>query len=236
MKENNIEIELNLLLPEIHNDDDECLIRLKDALLSRKGITHVHLERNDDKPRICIHYNPNLISLSSVRRIAQKTGASLSNQYQHERIPFEGMDTADQAPILRRELERIPGMLHADVNYAAGLAFVAYDSETLLPTKITKTMLGMGIRPVEWPPTTEEDEHDHGSAPAFLPHWVQERWALILVGLAGLFLIIGWAGENFFSLNENVSLVFFLLAYLAGGYDIATHALPGLFKGKFDTK
>ena len=235
MEENNIEIELNLLLPEINSGDDECLIRLKDTLLSRKGITHIHLERDENKPRICIHYNPNLISLASVRRIAQKAGASLSNQYQHERIPFEGMDTADQAPILRRELERIPGMLHADVNYAAGLAFVAYDSETLSPAKIAKTMLGMGIRPIQWHPATEESEHDHGSAPKFLPHWVQKRWALILVGMAGLFLLIGWAGEFFFNLNENISLFFFLLAYLAGGYDIATHALPGLVKGKFDT-
>jgi Cd2+/Zn2+-exporting ATPase len=235
MTENNIEIELNLLLPEIHNDDDECLIRLKDSLLARKGITHVHLERDGDTPRICIHYNPNLISLASVKHTAQKTGASISNRYLHERIPFEGMDTADQAYILRRKLERIPGMLHADVNYAAGLIFVAYDSENLLPAKIAKKILGMGIRPLDWPPQAEEDEHDHGSAPAFLPHWVQERWALILVGLAGLFLLGGWVGETFFYLPERITLIFFLLAYLAGGYDIATHALPGLIKGKFDT-
>lgn len=235
MEENNIKIELNLLLPEINSDDDECLVRLKDTLLSRKGITHIHLELNENKPRICIHYNPNLISLASVRRIAQKAGASLSNQYHHERIPFEGMDTADRAPILRRELERIPGMLHADVNYAAGLAFVAYDNEILRPKKLADAMLGMGIRPIEWPSTMEEGEHDHGSAPRFLPLWVQKRWALLLVGMAGLFLLIGWVGDVFFNLNENFSLFFFLLAYLAGGYDIATHALPGLLKGKFDT-
>ena len=136
MKEKNVEIELNLLWPEIHDGNDACLSHLKDTLLSHKGISHVHLEQGDDNPKICIHYNPNLISLSSVRRIAQKTGTSLSNQCQHERIPFTGMDTADQAPILRRDLEHLPGMLHADVNYAAGLAFIAYDSETLPPEKM----------------------------------------------------------------------------------------------------
>jgi Cd2+/Zn2+-exporting ATPase len=236
MTEQNIEIEINLLLPEIHTDD-ECLTRLKDALLSQRGITHVHLEGEDNSPRLCIHYNPNLISLAAVRRTAKKAGASISNRYQHDQIPFEGMDRADEAPILRRELERTPGMLHAEVNYAAGLAFVAYDSNTLHPEKIVKTMLGMGIKPLDWPSPVEEHEHehDHGSAPAFLPHWMQERWALILVGLAGLFLLIGWVGSTFFNLDENIALVFFILSYLAGGYDIATHAIPGLLKGRFDT-
>ena len=43
------------------------------------------------------------------------------------------------------------------------------------------------------------------------------------------------AGETFFGLAPEVAWFFYLLAYLAGGYDIATHAVPGLLKGKFDT-
>ncbi len=80
-----------------------------------------------------------------------------------------------------------------------------------------------------------EEAHDHGSAPAFLPHWMQEQWTLILVGLAGVFLLMGWAGERWFGLPANVALVFYILAYIAGGYDIATHAIPALFRGRFDT-
>jgi Cd2+/Zn2+-exporting ATPase len=57
----------------------------------------------------------------------------------------------------------------------------------------------------------------------------------LLVAAAGLFLIIGWIGETFLGLASQVALLFYILAYFAGGYDIATHALPGLFKGKFDT-
>lgn len=64
---------------------------------------------------------------------------------------------------------------------------------------------------------------------------MQEQWTMILVALAGLFLIIGWAGESFFGLSENIALVFYILAYIAGGYDVATHAVPGLLRGKFDT-
>ncbi len=80
-----------------------------------------------------------------------------------------------------------------------------------------------------------EDEHNHGSAPHFLPHRIQKYWTLILVVLAGLFFLIGWVGESFPGMPSQVALVFFILAYLAGGYDITVHAIPGLFKGKFDT-
>ncbi len=90
---------------------------------------------------------------------------------------------------------------------------------------------------VEPPAEQAEDHsgHGHDNAPGFLPHWIQERWELLLVGLAGLFLITGWVGETFLGLAASTALVLYILSYIAGGYDIATHAIPGLFKGKFDT-
>ncbi len=42
MTEKIIEIEIPLLLPEIEDSCDDCLIRLQDALRFRKGILHVH--------------------------------------------------------------------------------------------------------------------------------------------------------------------------------------------------
>jgi len=72
-------------------------------------------------------------------------------------------------------------------------------------------------------------------APTIMPNWVQERWDIILVILAGSFFLAGWLGETFFGLPANAALVFYLLAYVAGGYDITIQAIPALFKGKFDT-
>ncbi|MCC6458299.1 MAG: cadmium-translocating P-type ATPase [Caldilineaceae bacterium] len=159
-------------------------------------------------------------------------------------------------------------MLHANVNYAAGLLYVAYDSEQLALETIEQFVHKWGVRLLNRAPNqaqpgalpsaqshvhpipkardaeqahAEEQTgeahagHDHGSAPTFLPHWMQDRWTLILVALAGLFLLIGWAGERFFSLPEGVAFIFYLLSYVAGGYDVATHALPGLLRGRFDT-
>ncbi len=235
MSENTVEIEVTLLLPEVEDERDDCLVRLQDALRTRKGITHVHAERDEPPLRLCIHFDPNRISLDAVQRMAHEVGGNFAARYRHERIPFSGMTSADEAVMLRRSLEAVPGVLHASVNYAAGLAFVAYDARVATQEDIARRMRDFGVTPLDWPPEAHDHDHDHGSAPGFLPHWVQERWELLLVGLAGLFLLAGWLGERYWGLPEQAALGFYLLAYLAGGYDIATHALPGLFKGHFDT-
>ena len=78
-------------------------------------------------------------------------------------------------------------------------------------------------------------DHDHGGAPEFLPHWMQERWTFLTVAAAGVFLAVGFFGETFFGLPHAVALTCYVLAYIAGGYDVAREALPALFRGKFDT-
>lgn len=83
-------------------------------------------------------------------------------------------------------------------------------------------------------PSTTKPDHDHGNAPPFLPHWMQERWTALTVAVAGLALAIGFFGEKFLGLPESVALGFYVLSYLAGGYDAARAALPALFRGKFD--
>lgn len=83
-------------------------------------------------------------------------------------------------------------------------------------------------------PVKSEPDHDHSFARPFLPHWMQERWTALTVSVAGLALMIGFFGEKFFGLPSSVALGFYVLSYLAGGYDVARAALPALFRGKFD--
>lgn len=79
-----------------------------------------------------------------------------------------------------------------------------------------------------------ENEHEHGGAPKFLPHWMQERWTALTVAVAGVALAVGFFGERFFELPHAMVLGFYLLAYVAGGYDVAREAVPALLRGKFD--
>ncbi len=90
-----------------------------------------------------------------------------------------------------------------------------------------KTESGAGER-------SHDHEHEHGGAPHFLPHWMQERWTVLTVAVAGLALVIGFFGEKYFGLPHSVALAFYILSYVAGGYDFACAALPALLRGKFD--
>jgi Cd2+/Zn2+-exporting ATPase len=284
-----LQINLTLLLPEM-DIDDECTHLLADRLATVRGVEKAHIVRHNGSADLCLHYDPNLLALPKLERLAHEAGAQVSSDYRHETLPFIGLETADSAELLGQALSELPGMLHATVNYAAGLIYVAYDIRQLDRDTIEEAVNHWGARllPVESPTTlktqtdtaslplpeahheelahvhdgqgehehashdhTDHDHHahdhsdhahnhdhighDHGSAPAFLPHWMQERWTLTLVTLAGLFLLIGWVGESFFAMPSTVAIIFYLLAYVAGGYDVATHALPGLLRGKFDT-
>ncbi|HRN51108.1 MAG TPA: heavy metal translocating P-type ATPase [Anaerolineales bacterium] len=241
--ENKVKLELNLVLPQIDAADD-CASHLTQRLSAQRGISQAHITQELGSAQLCLHYDPNLISLASVERLAQKAGAEVSSRYRHEQIAFSGLNVADAALAVQRQLEALPGMLHANVNYAAGLIFLAYDTQQLSASSVRQTLHSMGVREVASSASAQTEEvhehahghgHDHGSAPTFLPHWMQERWTLILVAFAALFFLAGWLGPRLFGFSPATSNLFYILAYLAGGYDVATHALPALFKGKLDT-
>lgn len=248
--ESTTQLELKLILPEL-DSQDECVDILTTRLNQQRGIEKAHIVHENGEARLCLHYNPNLISLATVQRLAHDAGAEINQRYRHEQIPFRGMHSADAALKLERQLKQLKGMIHASVNYAAGVIFVAYDSEVLQRANIERTIRSMGVDLIASTGPSQqriahegehdhEDEagghgHDHGSAPAFLPHWMQERWTLILVGLAAVFFLTGWLGERFLGFTPLTANVFYILAYIAGGFDVATHAIPALFKGKLDT-
>jgi Cd2+/Zn2+-exporting ATPase len=238
-----LKLDLSLLLPDMEAGD-RCITFLTDHLNTMRGIEEAHIVRHNGTAEVCIHYDPNLVPLARVERLARQAGGEISERYQHDTMPFSGLNTADAAWTLEQALASLEGVLHANVNYAAGLISVAYDTQIADREQIQKIIRRYGVRIV--PPKTKaakprrkehekERDHAHGSTPSFLPHWVQELWTLLLVGIAGITFLIGWTGQTFWGLSESVALMFFVTAYIAGGYDIAIHALPGLLKAKFDT-
>ncbi len=227
------ELDLTLLLPQIETDD-QCVQMLSARLAVTRGVAKAHITRENGKANLCLHYDPDQVSLAKIQRLAREAGGQIGARYRHETLTVSGLDAADAAASLTDVLGGLNGMLHAQVNYAAGLAFVAYDGEVLAQSQIVQVMRGMGYHVVS-PTEGKSESHDHGSAPAFLPHLLQEHWTYLLVGLAGLFMLVGWLGETILDMNSPLVLAFFVLSYVAGGYDIATHAIPGLLKGKFDT-
>src|SRR3972149_919285 len=102
--EKTIELEIPLLLPGIENEKDECLVRLETSFLNYKGIRRAHIERDKSPVDLCLHYDPNLLTLSDVKRLAERAGAQIINRYPHESVPTEGMDCSDCALVIEHSV------------------------------------------------------------------------------------------------------------------------------------
>jgi Cd2+/Zn2+-exporting ATPase len=110
-------------------------------------------------------------------------------------------------------------VLNARVNYAAGMVWIEYDTTLIRRRTILRLIRVLGYRVVE-------DERET---------WWRRNWELMLIGLAGLLLLLAWAGETFLGLERPAAIGLYLLAYLAAGYNVARHALSALLRLHFDT-
>jgi Cd2+/Zn2+-exporting ATPase len=214
-----LKLEIELLLPQVPDERDGCVARLQKGLAAARGVIDVHLERSDGQGNLCIHYDPDLISLAAVQRLAAKVGASVSTRYKHELIQVEGMDCSDCTLAIEHGLRRMDGVLTATVNYAAGTLRVEYDRERVKRSAIVERLRGLGYRvPKE------------GTA-AF----IEERRELLFALLAGLLVTAGWTGGHFLGASQKLTVSLFLAAYLFGGWDIARHSWHSLREWQFDT-
>ncbi len=219
MSEETLRLEIPLLVPGLRDPQDGCMERLNAALQGRRGIHHAHIEHQEGSPCLCLHYNPDLITIEDVRRTAERAGARIANRYHHEIIPVEGMDCSDCVLVIEHSLGRIPGLLDVKASYTAQSIHVEYDAQQVSRAALEKRLGNLGY-PI--PPTGARK-------------WYRENRALLFSLAAGVFLLLGWLGERFLGWPYPLSLALYIAAYLSGGWDIAHHAWHALRELRFDT-
>ncbi len=217
--EKTIELEIPLLLPDVQDEQDECLNRLEKELQNQKGILRAHLERDKSPVDLCLHYDPNLLTLEQVRRMAERAGAGIANRYHHALLPIEGMDCSDCVTVIEHSLGRMDGVLAVNVNYAAASLRVEYDKHQIDRPAIEKRVQSLGYEiPVEG-----------------FRSWYKENREIVFSLTAGLLLLIGWLGETFFGLPVLAATALYIAAYIFGGWDISQHAWHAIKEKHFDT-
>lgn len=219
MPEKTVELEIGLLLPQVQHERDKCLERLEAALQNQKGFLRAHLEWDKSPVDLCIHYDPNLLTLEQVRRMAERAGASITNRYHHELMPIEGMDCSDCVTVIEHGLGRMDGVLAVNVNYAAANMRVEYDNQ-----KIDRPAIEKRIRSLGYEVSVEG-----------FRSWYKENRELLFSLLAGSLLLIGWLGGLLLGFSEILSTAFYIAACIFGGWDISQHAWHALKEKHFDT-
>jgi Cd2+/Zn2+-exporting ATPase len=144
MEEKTLELEVPLLIPGLVNHEDNCLEKLENALQNQKGILRAHVEHEKDPLVLCLHYNPSLISIDGVRRIAGRTGGEIGRRYRHEVVQIEDMDCSDCVVVLEHSLKRVDGVLEVNASYTAQKVFVEFDSKKTSRSAIERRIMGLG--------------------------------------------------------------------------------------------
>jgi len=224
----NTQLDLKLILPGHPPEADICIEKLEKQLKQIRAIEKAHLKQENGKAVLCIHYDSNLLTFDSLTQKVRIAGAEVGSRYKHASLKLGDLHCTDCANSIEAVTARLDGVLSVSANYAAEKMSVTFDSQKVQQDKIIKEVESLGYKASEahGKPQAQHDDHD-GKL-----FGLSKGLALSL--LSGLALAIGWLGQSYFGFPFALALVFYLIAYAAGGYDASKHAFRAALKGRFD--
>lgn len=217
--ERTLELDIPILLPAVQDIQDQCIARLQNLMAGKRGIVKAHIHLDHTPVQLCVHYDPDLVTLESVQKMAQRAGAQILQRYHHDMLDVEGMDCSDCAHVIEHSVGRMEGVLNVSVSYPAQKMLVEYDTQKTNRGAIEKRLKGLGY-----------------ALPATgIRNFYRENHEILFSLTAGLLVLIGWLGETFFGLPQPAAIALFLAAYVFGGWHVAQHAVHAVRERHFDT-
>jgi Cd2+/Zn2+-exporting ATPase len=236
-----MKLDLSVLLPEVPDIRDACVKRLEQMLTPIRGVQRVHVVEGDASIRdakICLHYESSVVSLAEIERQARAAGAAVTQKFGHVLLTLRAIGSEDLGQRIERALVATPGVISASVNLPAQKALVEFDRSQTDAEKVKGLLREMGYaeRSVAKPQHVKVgccdhgDEHEHDHAPtSFLRRNKELAWSLA----AGLILGGTFLAERYLGLPRPFAVALYLSSYAFGGYDLASHTVRSLRKGRF---
>ncbi len=231
-------IEIALLLPAVPDARDACVQRLGDLLRANDGVEAAHLPGMNGKgpDQICIHYDPDRLSIGDVRDLAHRAGAELDKRFGHLLLQTEPMH-ARQARTVESRARQVTGVLEAAAS-PAGVLRIEFDRQVANEADIRAAVQKIGARILaEQERPTHAEPSEAGRTPSGKVHEHRhgglfgERTELVFAVLCGGLLLIGWLLSAF---TPWVPWSLYLAAYLFGGLYMLRDAIGDLRAGRFE--
>lgn len=229
------QFELSELLPGL-DEGDPCFRRLCEHLASQKGISEAHLVQDEAKHVLCLHYDPNLVPLDRLQRFVSDTGLAIAARYRHELVSIQGLTQGTDLQFIEQAIGQITGVLYVAVNYATEKLKIEYDSQQTNLDSVLERARSLGYRVEKLLPSAGVSSFRAQPPSKLEANWFRRNPELTQSLLCGVLGSVAYACPRFTALPEAVSIVFYALAYLAGGFDLARHTVPVLLRGKFDVE
>ncbi len=231
-------LDLPVLLPEVPDARDACVTRLLDALNAETGIDEAHLD-GADPPQVCIHYDPDQVSLRKVESLARRAGAEITERYRHVLLDVTGIRHQRHARQTGEQIARTEGITEAVVS-GAGVARVEYDAQRIDEAGVLAAVDATDLRRVSATPSPAADDehagHDHAPG-AGHDHahggFLGQNTELYFAIASGVFWLTGLV-LDLTGFGESLTTVLYVIAILLGGYFILIEAIETIRQGKFE--
>ncbi|HSD91187.1 MAG TPA: cation-translocating P-type ATPase, partial [Kofleriaceae bacterium] len=147
-----VQLALDQLLPE-ETDEVGIFDQFEKLMLGERGVSKVHIRRDLGRAEICIHYDSQ-ISPTKLVDLATRSGAECTERFERLTWFVRGLESADSAAPLETLICKLPGVLTANVAYAAERLVVEFDTEATNADAIMKRVRELGYE-------LEVPEHGH---------------------------------------------------------------------------
>ena len=240
------ELEIPIILPRIPDESDACVKRLAAELAGKSGIQKVDvvLATASEPAKLCIRYDPELLSLARITELVRAAGAMLTERYGHLLWEMDGVSHQRRARTIAERLREMPGILEAEAN-AAGLLRVEFDRQQTSEAAIAQELMRMGVRragaagepaaapetkhPAREPEQSAGDDHAHGHGGR-----LGANSELIFALVSGALLGSGYLIEKLAGLPAWVPTACYVTAYFFGGFYTLREAVDSLRVRRFE--
>ncbi|MFN0099872.1 MAG: heavy metal translocating P-type ATPase [Gemmatimonadaceae bacterium] len=236
-------LDLPLLLPDVKDLRDACVARLLRLLERQDGVESVHVFEtgaaldgeppHDDSagrtdptgPQLCLHYDPDRLTLTQVVALAHAAGAGVTDRFAHMVIPFRAVGAEDEGRRIEDALRELRGVSAAAVNFAGQVVRVECDRR-----RTDRAAIEARLRDVGAEPLAETSGREGAPAPK---RWYGRNQEIVWSISAGVLLTLGWVSRRFIDAPPALVIGFFVAAYFFGARDLVGHFIADLRRGKF---
>lgn len=228
-------LELRVILPDLPDERDACVARLETKLGCEPGITRGHVVYEDGSPaNLCLHYDPTVLSLAQVERLARAAGAEIHDRYGHALLKLHAVGAEDAAARIEAALRAVPGVVGVSASIPAQRVRVEFERARTSVAQLEETLRVLGYAGL--PPREQHRKKPHRCGEHRCEDhdgWLGRNREFLLSLATGVLLVAAWVGENKLGLPHGAAVALYVASYTCGGFDLFRHLFVGLITKSF---